>query len=136
MGAVYVTGFQSGISDGTGVAATAKHYIGEGQTQNGTNQGNVVTGDYGYSGTSEENFDRLIEDKKLLEPYRAAIEAGAYTVMASYNSVDGLKCHANAHLLNDLLKGTGEGQLGFQGFVVSDYNGVDQVAGTYDAHSA
>ncbi len=70
-------------------------------------------------------------EEKLLEPYKAAIEKGAYTVMASYNSVNGLKCHANKHLLSDVLKGDkASGGLGFEGFVVSDYNGTDQVEGS------
>ena len=119
MGAAYIKGFQE-----NGVAGTSKHYIGEGQTQNGVNQGDVVTSDYGV-----ESFDGLMEEKELLAPYKAAVEAGVYTVMASYNSVDGLKCHANKHLLTDVLKGdTESGGLGFQGFVVSDYNGVDQLS--------
>ena len=110
LGSAYVGALQDG-----GVAASAKHYIGEGQTKDGINQGNVETDD----------FDALMEEKKLLEPYKAAIEAGAYTVMASYNSVNGLKCHANKHLLTDVLKQ----DLKFEGFVISDYNGVDQVEG-------
>lgn len=108
MGAAYVEGLQE-----KGVAATAKHYIGEGQTDNGVNQGNVTS----------EDFDQMMAEKRLLEPYKAAIDAGAYTVMASYNSVNDVKCHANQHLLTEVLKG----QLGFKGFVVSDYNGVDQI---------
>ncbi|MDK2808920.1 MAG: hypothetical protein PWP24_1657, partial [Clostridiales bacterium] len=130
MGAAYVKGFQ-----GTGdslfasnkVAATAKHYIGEGQTANGVNQGNVEL--------SKEAFDQLLVTDGLLKPYEEAIKAGARTVMVSYNSVDGLKCHGNEHLIMDVLKGKKTTQnplgLGFTGFVVSDYNGIDQLNGTY-----
>jgi beta-glucosidase len=63
-----------------------------------------------------------------LPPYQAAIEAGALNVMASYSSWQGLKLHAHHYLLTEVLKG----ELGFQGFVVSDWEGVDQVSADYD----
>lgn len=121
LGAAFVRGFQGEpgtdacLSD-THVLATAKHYIGEGYTKDGTNQGDVVM--------DEDAFETLLQDS-LLRPYQAAIDAGARTVMVSFNSVNGLKCHENAYLINDVLKG----QLGFTGLVVSDYNGVQQVSG-------
>ncbi len=130
MGAAYVKGFQGSGTTlfGTNkVAATAKHYIGEGQTTNGTNQGNVEL--------SEEAFDQLLVNDEILKPYEEALAAGARTVMVSYNSVNGLKCHGNKHLIMDILKGEKtQGNplgLGFTGFVVSDYNGIDQLSGTY-----
>lgn len=63
-----------------------------------------------------------------LPPYRAAIEAGALNVMASYSSWQGLKMHAHRYLLTDVLKG----ELGFQGFIVSDWEGVQQVDPDFD----
>ena len=120
-GAAYVSGLQNGFGD-TSVAACAKHYIGEGYTFMGVNQGNV--------NMSEEEFAELLESEHLLEPYISAIEAGAVTVMASYNSVDGKKCHGNKWLLTDVLRD----QLGFEGLVISDYDGIDQIKvpnGTY-----
>ncbi|EYB68608.1 beta-glucosidase-like glycosyl hydrolase [Deinococcus phoenicis] len=64
-----------------------------------------------------------------LPPYRAAIEAGALNVMASYSAWQGLKMHAHRSLLTDVLKG----ELGFPGFVVSDWEGIDQIhPGDYD----
>ncbi|MFA9463486.1 MAG: glycoside hydrolase family 3 N-terminal domain-containing protein [Velocimicrobium sp.] len=130
MGAAYVKGFQGSGATlfGTNkVAATAKHYIGEGQTTNGTNQGNVDL--------SEEAFDQLLVSDGILKPYEEALKAGARTVMISYNSVNGLKCHGNKHLIMDILKGekTKDNPLGllFTGFVVSDYNGIDQLSGSY-----
>ncbi len=121
LGAAFVTGLQGEIGtdaylDDSRILATAKHYIGEGDTYNGINQGDVQM--------SEEEFDRLLHEE-LLAPYKAAIEAGARTVMVSFNSVDGLKCHENKHLIMDILKG----ELGFTGLVISDYNGVQQVSG-------
>lgn len=121
MGAAFVRGFQG--EPGTGaylsdvhVLATAKHYIGEGYTRDGINQGDVVM--------DEEAFETLLQDS-LLNPYRAAVDSGVRTVMVSFNSVNGLKCHESAYLINDVLKE----QLGFTGLVVSDYNGVQQVSG-------
>ena len=55
-----------------------------------------------------------------LPPYKAAVEAGALSVMASFNELDGVPAHANAHLMQDILRG----EWGFQGFVVSDYTGI------------
>lgn len=121
MGAAFVRGFQGEpgtdayLSD-THVLATAKHYIGEGYTKDGINQGDVVM--------EEKAFEALLQDS-LLQPYQAALDAGARTVMVSFHSVNGLKCHENAYLINDVLKG----QMGFTGLVVSDYNGVQQVSG-------
>ncbi|UQN09035.1 glycoside hydrolase family 3 protein [Deinococcus sp. QL22] len=64
-----------------------------------------------------------------LPPYRAALEAGALNVMASYSSWQGLKMHAHQYLLTDVLKD----ELGFEGFVVSDWEGIDQIfPGEYD----
>ncbi|MFD1732480.1 glycoside hydrolase family 3 protein [Deinococcus malanensis] len=58
-----------------------------------------------------------------LPPYRAAIEAGALNVMASFSSWNGLKMHGHRYLLTDVLKG----ELGFEGFVVSDWEAIDQL---------
>ncbi len=121
LGEAFVTGLQgeSGTDsylDNSHVLATAKHYIGEGYTMNGMNQGNVKM--------EEADFDNLLREE-LLSPYKAAIDAGARTVMVSFNSVNGLKCHENKYLITDVLKG----ELGFTGLVVSDYNGVQQVDG-------
>lgn len=121
MGAAFVRGFQGtpgtdAYLSNTHVLATAKHYIGEGYTKDGINQGDVVM--------DEEAFETLLQDS-LLEPYKAAVDSGVRTVMVSFNSVNGLKCHENEYLINDVLKG----QLDFTGLVVSDYNGVQQVSG-------
>jgi len=119
MGEALVKGLQGEtrgqLSNGEHVVATAKHFLGEGLTENGINQGNVT-------GMSESDIVELD-----LPMYRAAVEAGVRTVMASYNSIQGVKMHANKRMLTDVLKGTGEGQLGFTGFVVSDYNAVQQI---------
>lgn len=112
MGSSYIEGLQDSLSS-TGVMATAKHYIGEGITTNGTNQGDV----------DKELFEQELEE--LLKPYQEAIDSGVKSVMVSYNSIDGVKCHGNKELITDILKG----RLGFKGIVISDYNGVDQIEG-------
>ncbi|HEY3141705.1 MAG TPA: glycoside hydrolase family 3 N-terminal domain-containing protein [Acidimicrobiales bacterium] len=110
----YVTGLQ-GTSLGASpasVLATAKHYLGDGGTTGGVDQGNTQL--------SEADL-RAIH----LPPFRAAIQRGVGSVMISYNSWNGVKLHGNSFLINTLLKG----ELGFSGFVVSDWNGIDQIDG-------
>ena len=121
MGAAYIRGFQGAADseeylDESHVLACAKHYIGEGYTTDGVNQGNVEM--------TEEEFDALLESG-VLDPYTAALNDGVRTVMVSFNSVNGVKCHENKHLIQEILKD----QLGFTGLVVSDYNGVQQTSG-------
>ena len=116
LGAASIKGFQ-GDELGTNswsVLACAKHYIGDGGTQNGKDQGNTVC--------DEATLDRL-----FLPPYKAAVDAGVGSIMVSYSSWNGLKMHANKHLLTDVLKG----QLGFKGFLVSDWAAIDQISPDY-----
>jgi beta-glucosidase len=96
------------------VLACAKHYIGDGATTGGIDQGNAEM--------SEEKLRRT-----FLPGYIKAIEAGVGSVMVSYNSWNGLKCHANKFLVTDLLKN----ELKFDGFVVSDWEGVKQCAADF-----
>ncbi|MGH2627112.1 MAG: glycoside hydrolase family 3 protein, partial [Anaerolineales bacterium] len=63
----------------------------------------------------------------FLTPYAAAVDAGAMSVMASFNSWNGTRMHAHRYLLTGVLKG----ELGFPGFVVSDWQAVDQIASEY-----
>lgn len=74
LAASYIKGFQD-----NGVIACAKHFIGEGYTADGVNQGNVAM--------SVEEFDALLQSG-ILDPYKQAVDAGVLTVMASYNSVN------------------------------------------------
>jgi beta-glucosidase len=93
------------------VLACAKHYIGDGATTGGIDQGNAEI--------TEEKLRQV-----FLPGYIKAIETGVGSVMVSYNSWNGLKCHANKFLVTDLLKN----ELKFNGFVVSDWEGVKQCA--------
>jgi beta-glucosidase len=113
MGAIMVKGLQFTSSGApTGILANAKHYLGDGGTANGVNAGNV---------TGDEATLRAIH----LTPYRAAVAARVGSIMASYSTWQGTKMHINKTMLTDVLKG----ELGFGGFVVSDFNACFQVGG-------
>jgi beta-glucosidase len=97
---------------GSHVVASAKHFVGDGGTTGGIDQG-----------------DTDISEQQLIalhtSGYVSTIDAGVMTVMASYSSWQGRKMHANRSLLTDVLKQ----RLGFQGAVVGDWNGHAQVPG-------
>ncbi|HEU5070644.1 MAG TPA: glycoside hydrolase family 3 protein, partial [Verrucomicrobiae bacterium] len=115
LGAAAVRGFQgSELSPGTSVLACAKHFVGDGGTQGGVDQGNTVV--------DEATLRRI-----HLAPYRAAIKAGVGSVMISFSSWNGAKMHGNRHLITDVLKG----ELGFTGFTVSDWAAIDQLPHDY-----
>ena len=92
--------------------ATAKHFLADGGTTNGVDQGDTVL--------TESELVRL-----HAEGYFGALGAGAQTVMASFSSWNGEKMHGNRYLLTEILKQ----RLGFDGFVVGDWNGHGQVPG-------
>jgi beta-glucosidase len=115
--AAMVTGLQGkpGSQDwlrGDHVIATAKHYVGDGGTKGGRDQG-----DNQYS---EEDLRDI-----HAAGYPAAISAGVQVVMASFSSWHGSKIHGNHGLLTDVLKD----RMGFQGFIVGDWNAHGQVPG-------
>lgn len=110
-------GLQGALKSGvpisaTHVAATAKHFIADGGTQDGRDQG-----------------DARISERELIakhaQGYVTAIDAGALTVMASFSSWNGVKNHGNHALLTDVLKH----RMGFDGLVVGDWNGHGQLPG-------
>ncbi|MEJ2110450.1 MAG: glycoside hydrolase family 3 N-terminal domain-containing protein [Acidobacteriota bacterium] len=110
IGVAAVRGFQgSGPNiDASHVIATAKHYAVHGQPEGGTN---VAPGNYS---------ERIIREQ-FLKPFEAIVkEADIQSVMASYNEVDGIPLHANSYYLDDILRQ----EWGFEGLVVSDYNGI------------
>ena len=96
--------------DARHIVATAKHFIGDGGTDSGVDRG-----------------DNRASEQQLLDihaqGYIAAIQSGVQTVMASYNSWQGIKVHGQHHLLTDVLKTS----MGFDGLVVSDWDGIDEV---------
>ncbi|MEU8109736.1 glycoside hydrolase family 3 N-terminal domain-containing protein [Nonomuraea muscovyensis] len=109
-----------------GVLATAKHYVGDG----GTTYGSSTTADYTIDqGVTE--VDRQTLEAVHLAPFAEAVRRGVGTVMPSFSSVDlgqgPTKMHAHRELITDVLKG----RLGFQGFVISDWQAIDQIPGDY-----
>lgn len=123
-----VNGYQSVLTNTNDkqVAACAKHFLGDGGTIWGT--GTEVDGIHPYL---IDQGDVFLDEKDLREihlpPYEKAISADVKTIMISFSSISGEKCHGNKVLINDLLKT----ELGFEGFVVSDWGGINQLPGGY-----
>ncbi len=115
LGVSYIRGLQK-----TGVLATPKHFIGEGaEDWNTSKDYNLDQGDISLSEAALE--------KAYLEPFAAALRAGAMSIMVSRSSLNGEKMSGNRYLLTTLLKE----KLGFRGFLVSDWGAVDQISGDY-----
>jgi beta-glucosidase len=112
-----VTGLQGELGTADFMApgrtlSSVKHFLGDGGTQGGRDQGDTVITEAGLSGVHAAG-------------YLAAIDAGALLVMASYNSWNGAKMHGSRYLLTDILRG----RLAFDGFVVGDWNAQEQIPG-------
>jgi len=121
MAGAAVKGLQSDqLGNPTSILACAKHFIGDGGTVWGTGMNKKI--DRGDTRVTEQELREI-----HLPGYLHALEAGVGTVMASFNQVNGDHCHGNKYLLTDLLKK----ELGFEGFVVSDWEGIDQIEGDY-----
>jgi len=115
MGAAMVKGFQgSNIGSGVNVISTLKHFTAYGVPEGGHNGGPVSVG-------QRELY------QSYLPPFKAAVEAGALSIMTAYNAIDGVPCTANPFLLKDILRE----QWGFEGFVVSDLGSVNGLAGNH-----
>lgn len=103
MGSTYTKVMQE-----NGVISTPKHYV-----------DNYAEG--GHDSYPSNNSWRVLRET-VLEPFRACVEeGGARSIMAAYNTVDGIPSSSNSVLLNDILRK----EWGFRGFVVSDYHGID-----------
>jgi beta-glucosidase len=107
--ASFIEGLQN-----AGVSATAKHFIADGGTLNGIDQGNAVL------------TDQQIRDIHL-PPYQEAIEAGVDTIMISYSSIRGTKMHGSYYWIQTVLKD----EMGFEGFIISDYDAIHQLPGSH-----
>ncbi|KAL1545040.1 beta-glucosidase [Salvia divinorum] len=92
------------------VLASAKHFVGDGGTDKGTNEGNTIT--------SYEDLERI-----HLAPYLDCLSQGVCSVMASYSSWNGRKLHTDHYLLTEVLKN----KLGFMGFIISDWEALDRL---------
>ncbi len=109
------------------VLATPKHFVGDGGTTFGTPT--TPTDKPFLVDQGDTQVDEATLRALFLAPYAAAVNAGAMSVMASFNSWNGTRMHAQRYLLSDVLKG----ELGFRGFIVSDWQAVDQISADYAA---
>ncbi|WP_010523343.1 glycoside hydrolase family 3 N-terminal domain-containing protein [Aquimarina agarivorans] len=107
----YVEGFQDNdLSKSTSLAACAKHFIGYGAAIGGRDYNTAII------------HEPLLRNT-YLKPFEAAIDAGAATVMTSFNELNGVPASGNKWLLNEVLRK----ELGFHGFVVSDWNSITEM---------
>ncbi len=124
LGGAYIRGVQGQANtdtflDSSHILGSAKHFVGDGGTRGGVDQG-----------------DTRVSEEELRDihgaGYPTAIEEGVQTIMASYNAFHGRKLHGHQRLLTTVLRD----QLGFDGFVIGDWNGHGQVAGCTDVSCA
>ena len=130
LGEAAVRGFQgNNLSDPLRVLACAKHFAGDGGTLFGT-------GAKKDGGKSDERWpldrgDVRLSERELreihMQGYVTAIRAGVGTIMPSYSSWNGEKCSGSRRLLTEILKQ----EMGFEGFLISDYNAIDEMPGDY-----
>lgn len=109
MAAARVRGYQGNLSD-LNIIACVKHYAGYGGAEGGR--------DYNTVDFSERTFRDI-----YLPPYKAGVEAGAHTLMASFNEIGGIPASGSKYLLTDILRD----EWGFKGFVVSDWNSIGEL---------
>ncbi len=110
----YIEGIQS-----YNVAGSAKHFVGDSYTIFGTGLDGKL--DRGNSIITQEELEEI-----HYPLYQAAIDAGVKTIMVSYSSLNGVRMHENKELVTDVLKD----EFGFKGFVMGDYNGIDDINAT------
>ena len=117
-----IDGYQ-GTPGGSGsILATAKHFVGDGGTTFDTSTNADYLLDQGDTRLTEAQLRRL-----HLPPFQAAVKRGVASVMVSFSSFNSVKLHGDKRLITDVLKG----ELGFQGFVISDWAGIDQISPDY-----
>ncbi|MFG2124108.1 glycoside hydrolase family 3 N-terminal domain-containing protein [Streptomyces sp. NPDC048710] len=114
------------------VLATAKHFVGDGGTEYGSSTTGTYKIDQGVTKVTRQQLEAV-----HLAPFETAVDRGIGTVMPSYSSLDVLgdgqgpvKMHARADMINGVLKD----RMGFDGFVISDWNAIDQLPGDYASH--
>lgn len=120
LGVAYLEGLQSLALSGAPVIGTAKHYLGTGAMDWGTSGNPDFKVDQGVTTVDEATLRRV-----HLPPFKAAVDAGVSSVMVGHTTWNGEELAASRYLLTDVLKG----ELGFRGFVVSDWYGVYEIPG-------
>jgi beta-glucosidase len=124
LGEAAVRGFQGDLSNPLSILACAKHYVGDGGTSPGAGRG-------GRGGASLDQGDTRVDEATLrrvhLPGYVSSVKAGVGSIMPSYSSWNGVKCSGSKRLLTEILKD----ELGFEGFLISDYNAIGQVNQNY-----
>jgi beta-glucosidase len=129
LGAAAVRGLQGDLGDPSRVLACAKHYVGDG----GTTYGSGPVPDAAAPGRNHplDQGDTRLSEAELrrlhLPGYVTAVQAGVGTIMPSYSGWNGQKVSGHKYLLTDVLKT----ELGFEGFLISDYNAIDALSPDY-----
>ncbi|HEU4387680.1 MAG TPA: glycoside hydrolase family 3 protein, partial [Blastocatellia bacterium] len=127
LGEAATRGFQGDLTGRLNVLACAKHFIGDGGTTFGTGLPRPNT----REPWGNDQGDTRLSEKELrdihLQGYVTSVKSGVGSIMPSYNSWNGVKCSGSKRLMTDILKG----ELGFEGFLISDYNAIDQLPGDY-----
>lgn len=123
LGTAYLQGLQgTDLTAPTSVIGTPKHFIGDGGTSWGSSHNSSYQIDQGNTEIDEAGLRTL-----YLPPYQAAVDAGAQTVMVSFSRWNDEFMHGQSYLLTDVLKK----ELGFNGFLVSDWQAIDQINPDY-----
>ncbi|MGW6906438.1 glycoside hydrolase family 3 protein [Streptomyces sp. NPDC054940] len=117
------------LDRGDKVLATAKHFVGDGGTEYGSSTTGTYTIDQGVTKVTRQQLEAV-----HLAPYESAVDRGVGTVMPSFSSLDligddrgPVKMHARADMINGVLKD----RMGFDGFVISDWQAIDQIPGDH-----
>ncbi|MFI9174720.1 glycoside hydrolase family 3 protein [Streptomyces lincolnensis] len=132
--ATVVQGFQGArdgrdLKDDDKVLATAKHFVGDGGTEFGSSTTDGYTIDQGVTKVTRQELEAV-----HLAPYETAVERGVGTVMPSFSSLDVVgdgRGPVKMHARTDMLTGVLKGRMDFDGFVISDWAGIDQLPGDY-----
>lgn len=119
------TGYIPAVGQDLYVLATPKHFLGDGGTAYGTST-QVIYKPY-LMDQGDMRFDEAAIRNLFLPAYQAAVDSGAKSVMVSFSSWIGVKMHAQKYWITDVLKG----ELFYQGFVISDWGGMDQISSNY-----
>ena len=110
MGAQSVKGYQGDLNSNYDVVACIKHFVGGGQPENGTN------------GSPADLSERTVREV-FFPPFKSGVDAGALTLMTAHNELNGIPCHANEWIIQDVLRK----EWGFKGFVVSDWMDIEHM---------